>query len=44
MTEILVREEGQVMKLKDIAAYQDHSVVSREIIGKPSGTMTVLCL
>jgi len=41
MAEILVREAGQVMKLKDIAAYQDHSVVSREIIGKPSGTMTV---
>ena len=41
MIEILVREAGQVMKLKDIAAYQDHSVVSREIIGKPSGTMTV---
>jgi quercetin dioxygenase-like cupin family protein len=31
----------QVSKLKDIAAYQEHSVVSREIIRKPSGTMTV---
>ncbi len=30
-----------VMKLKDVAAYQEHSVVSREIIRKPSGTMTV---
>lgn len=41
MAEILVRETGHVLKLKDLAAYQDHSVVSREIIGKPSGTMTV---
>ncbi len=31
----------QVSKLKDMAAYQEHSVVSREIIRKPSGTMTV---
>ena len=31
----------QVLKLKDIAAYQEHSVVSREVIKKPSGTMTV---
>jgi quercetin dioxygenase-like cupin family protein len=31
----------QALKLKDIAAYQEHSVVSREIIRKPSGTMTV---
>ena len=30
-----------VLKLKDTAAYQEHSVVSREIIRKPSGTMTV---
>jgi phosphatidylserine/phosphatidylglycerophosphate/cardiolipin synthase-like enzyme len=30
-----------VLKLKDIVAYQEHSVVSREIIRKPSGTMTV---
>ena len=29
------------MKLKDMAEYQDHSVVSREVIRKPSGTMTV---
>jgi quercetin dioxygenase-like cupin family protein len=32
---------ANVLKLKDITAYQEHSVVSREIIGKPSGTMTV---
>jgi quercetin dioxygenase-like cupin family protein len=31
----------QVLNLKDIAAYQEHSIVSREIIRKPSGTMTV---
>jgi quercetin dioxygenase-like cupin family protein len=30
-----------VLKIKDMAAYQDHSVVSREIIRKPAGTMTV---
>jgi quercetin dioxygenase-like cupin family protein len=30
-----------VFMLKDMAAYQEHSVVSREIIKKPSGTMTV---
>lgn len=30
-----------VIKLKDLATYQDHSVVSREIIRKPAGTMTV---
>jgi len=30
-----------VFALKDMAAYQDHSVVSREIIRKPSGTLTV---
>ncbi len=30
-----------VVKLKDIVAYQEHSVVSREIIRKASGTMTV---
>lgn len=31
----------QVLKLKEAAGYQEHSVVSREIIRKPSGTMTV---
>lgn len=30
-----------VLKLKDMAAYQEHSVVSREIIRKPAGTMSV---
>jgi quercetin dioxygenase-like cupin family protein len=30
-----------VIKLKDMAAYQDHSVVSREIMRKPAGTITV---
>ena len=32
---------ANVLKLKDMAAYQNNSVVSREIIRKPSGTMTV---
>lgn len=32
---------GKALKLKDLAAYQEHSVVSREIIGKASGTMTI---
>jgi quercetin dioxygenase-like cupin family protein len=27
--------------LKDLAAYQDNSVVSREIVNKPAGTVTV---
>jgi len=27
--------------LKELAAYQEHSVVSREIIRKPAGTMSV---
>ncbi len=35
------KDSEQVFKLKDTAAYQKHSVVSREIIQKPSGTMTV---
>lgn len=30
-----------VMKLKELVAYQEGSVISREIIRKPSGTMTV---
>ena len=30
-----------VLKLKEMLGYQEHSVVSREIIQKPSGTMTV---
>lgn len=32
---------AKAVKLKDLADYQEHSVVSREIIGKASGTMTV---
>jgi len=31
----------QTVHLKDMAAYQEHSVVSREIIRKPAGTVTV---
>jgi quercetin dioxygenase-like cupin family protein len=31
----------RAFQLKDVAQYQEHSVVSREIIRKPSGTMTV---
>ena len=30
-----------VLVLKEMAAWQEHSVVSREIIRKPSGTITV---
>lgn len=30
-----------VLNLKDLVDYQEHSVVSREVIGKASGTMTV---
>ena len=29
-----------VLKLKEMLGYQEHSIVSREIIQKPSGTMT----
>lgn len=32
---------AKVIKLKDLTEYQEHSVVSREIIGKAAGTMTV---
>jgi len=32
---------SSVLTLKDLAQYQDRSVVSREIIQKPTGTMTV---
>ena len=41
MAENHTSDEPQVLELKDIATYQEHSVVSREIIKKPSGTMTV---
>ena len=33
-------EVATILNLKDMAGYQEHSVVSREIIRKPSGTMT----
>lgn len=32
---------AKVISLKDVVDYQEHSVVSREIIGKASGTMTI---
>lgn len=38
---ITLDKETRPFSLKDMAAYQDHSVVSREIIRKPAGTMTV---
>jgi len=41
MDETFTNDFNQVSKLEDIVAYQEHSVVSREIIRKPSGTMTV---
>ena len=41
MAENFTSEVTQALKLKDVATYQEHSVVSREIIRKPSGTMTV---
>jgi quercetin dioxygenase-like cupin family protein len=30
-----------ILNIKSLADYQDHSIVSREIIQKPSGTITV---
>lgn len=36
-----ISDLANAFTVKDIVAYQDHSVVSREIIRKPSGTMTV---
>ncbi len=43
MTEQGVKKEllARALNLKDLSAYQDHSVVSREIIKKPAGTVTV---
>lgn len=32
---------ADVLNVKNLADYQDHSIVSREIIQKPSGTITV---
>jgi quercetin dioxygenase-like cupin family protein len=37
----MMGDKIHALKLKDMAGYQGHSVVSREIIRKPSGTMTV---
>jgi quercetin dioxygenase-like cupin family protein len=36
-----IRDLTGVFVLKDMVTFQAHSVVSREIIRKPSGTMTV---
>ncbi len=36
-----IRDLTTAFQLKEMAAYQEHSVVSREIISKPAGTMTV---
>ncbi|MHB8110543.1 MAG: cupin domain-containing protein [Syntrophorhabdaceae bacterium] len=43
MTEnfIAMGSETKAFALGEMAAYQEHSVVSREIIRKPAGTMTV---
>ncbi len=38
---IALGSETRSFNLKDLAVYQEHSVVSREIIRKPSGTMTI---
>lgn len=38
---VALDKETRAFSLKDLAAYQDHSVVSREIVRKPAGTMTV---
>jgi len=36
-----IKDLTSVLKLKDIVSYQEHSVVSRELIRKPAGTLTV---
>jgi quercetin dioxygenase-like cupin family protein len=36
-----IGDTTRVFILKELAAYQEHSVVSREIVRKPAGTMTV---
>jgi quercetin dioxygenase-like cupin family protein len=43
MTENIIRKEllANVIKLRDLVSYQEHSVISQEIIRKPAGTMTV---
>ena len=32
---------AKVTVIRDLASYQDHSVVSREIVAKPAGTVSV---
>lgn len=43
MEEQVVKKEllARALNVADLAAYQDHSIVSREIIKKPSGTVSV---
>src|SRR4030043_546456 len=43
MTDNIIRKDllANVLKLRDMVSYQEHSVISQEIIRKPSGTMTV---
>jgi quercetin dioxygenase-like cupin family protein len=43
MAEKGIKQElvAKVMDVKALAAYQDHSVVSREIVKQPAGTVTV---
>lgn len=43
MTDNIIRKDllANVIKLKDMVSYQEHSVISQEIIRKPAGTMTV---
>ena len=36
-----IKDLTNALNLKDIVAYQEHSVVSRELIRKPAGTLTV---
>ncbi len=38
---IALEKETRPFNLRDLAVYQEHSVVSREIIRKPAGTMTI---
>lgn len=38
---IALDKETRPFGLQDLVVYQEHSVVSREIVRKPSGTMTV---
>lgn len=36
-----INDFTKAFRLGELASYQEHSVVSREIVRKPSGTMTV---